>query len=82
MLTLVVSKDVQAVGIAFNLINIRAAHLKNEEQEKAEVATSPGSRIIFANGSVPSYELTSTFANSRQTEKKSRAISDDSHSSA
>ncbi|KIM47216.1 hypothetical protein M413DRAFT_23454 [Hebeloma cylindrosporum] len=71
--------EIQAVGIAFNLINIRVADLRNEEQEatrianngKAEVNTGP--QIRFATASVPTYELSSTFADSQQTQEKGRA---------
>jgi hypothetical protein len=83
MLTLEVSKEIQAVGIAFNLINIRAAHLRNEEQEKAEVelVSRTGPRIRFATVPVPSYELASISIDSRETEKKGSTIGDDSQSS-
>jgi hypothetical protein len=69
-------KEIQAVGIAFNLINIRVAGLRNEEQEaipivyngKAEVS-STGRPIKFATISALSYEPSSAFASSRGMEE-------------
>lgn len=79
--------DIQAVGIAFNLINIRVGNLRNEEQEATRVASSGKTQnsttphIKFATVSVPTYELRSTFSNPRETDDKSGTTGLDSCSS-
>jgi len=72
-------KEIQAVGIAFNLINIRVANLRNEEQEatrmasngRAGISTTP--HITFAAVSVPSYELRSTTSDPRETGEREKS---------
>jgi hypothetical protein len=83
-LTFEVLKEIQAVGIAFNLINIRVADLRNE-QETSRISydgNAPrGIPIAFAGVSGPSYELNSASARSRGSEEKSRARAGESRSS-
>jgi len=84
MLTPHILKEIQAVGIAFNLINIRVANLRNAEQEatpivyngKAEVSSS-GRPINLAP---ISNEPSSAFTSSRGTEGKSTHIVEDHRS--
>jgi len=70
MLTLEGLKEIQAVGIAFNLINIRVADLRNGEQEgirisydEKAVVSSTGLPIKFTAVSALSYEPSFTLAN-------------------
>jgi len=86
-LTLEVLKEIQAVGIAFNLINIRVADLRNG-LDASQIAYSgntgvatPGVSFKFAAISEPSYEHNSAFSSSRGPLEKSRAIDNDSRSS-
>ena len=86
-LTIEILKEIQAVGIAFNLINIRVADLRNELDASqitysgsAGVAT-PRLPIKFAPVSGPSYKHNSPFSSTRGPPEKSRAIDDDSRSS-
>ena len=66
------------MGIAFNLINIRVADLRNKEQEatpivyngRAEVSGT-GRPVKFTSISALSYEPSSAFTSSRGTEEKS-----------
>lgn len=62
--------EIQAVGIAFNLINIRVADLRNGEQEgirisydEKAVGSSTGLPIKFTAVSALSYEPSFTLAN-------------------
>ena len=87
MLTLMVLKEIQAVGIAFNLINIRVADLRNELDASqiaysgsAGVAT-PGLPIKFTAVTGPSYKHNSGLASSLRPLEKCRAIDGDSRSS-
>ena len=87
MLKLEVLKEIQAVGIAFNLINIRVADLKNDLEASwiaynvnAGVDT-PGFSIKFAAVSVPSYRLNSAFASLQGPQETSRAVDGDNRSS-
>ena len=81
ILTLEGSKDIQAVGISFNLINIRVADLRNEEQETMRMSYN-GNAVIssidlpikFAPVSVLSYEPNFTLANAQVTEEKNRVV--------
>jgi len=83
-----VLKEVQAVGIAFNLINIRIADLRNAHLEETSrmsyngnVAVSPpGVPTAFTAVSRPSYEPSYAFASSQGPEEKSRTIGGDSRS--
>ena len=84
MLKLEVLKEIQAVGIAFN---IRVADLKNE-LEASWIAYNvnagvdmPGLSIKFATVSVPSYRLNSAFASLQEPQKTSRAVDGDNRSS-
>ena len=86
MLKLEVLKEIQAVGIAFNLINICIADLKNE-LEASWIAynvntgiDAPGLSIKFATVSMPSYRLNSVFASLQGPQKTSRAVDSDNWS--
>ena len=85
-LTLEALKEIQAVGIAFNLINIRVANLRNELDASqivysgsAGVAT-PRLPIKFAPASGLSYKQNSPFSSSGGTPEKTRAIDGDTRS--
>jgi hypothetical protein len=87
MPTLHVLKEIQAVGIAFNLITIRIADLRNEEQEATPIVyngraqvSSTGRPIKLTPISALSYEPSSAFASSRRTEEKSTPKVEDHHS--
>lgn len=87
-LTLEILKEIQAVGIAFNLINIRVADLRNELDSAAWITynvndgvATPGLPIKFAAVSGPSNKQNSIFASSRRPQENSGAIDGDSHSS-
>jgi hypothetical protein len=86
-LTLKVSKEIQAVGIAFNLINIRVANLRNELDAAwimynvNDGAATPGLPIKFAAVSGPSDKKNSTFSSSQRPQENSRAIDRDNRSS-
>jgi len=81
MLTLEGSKEIQAVGIAFNLINIRVADLRNGEQEGIRISydgnavvSNTGLPIKFAAVSALSYEPSFTLANAQVMEEKSKVV--------
>jgi hypothetical protein len=66
-------KEIQAVGIAFNLINIRVAHLR-KKQEASRISDS-------GNGAVATPGLPIKFAAvSGPLEEKSRPMVGDAHS--
>ena len=79
-------KEFQAVGIAFNLINIRVAALRNEEQEAPIVYSgkaSTGHPIKFATTvSALSHQPSSALISSRGTEEKHTPIVGDDRSFA
>ena len=84
ILTFEVLKEIQAVGIAFNLINIRVADLRNEQEASRTSYNGNAPRgipIAFAGISEPSYELDSALIRSRGSEDKSRARGGESRSS-
>jgi len=69
--------EFQAVGIAFNLINIRVAALRNEEQEAPIVYSgkaSTGRPIKFATISALSHQPSSALVSLRGTEEKHTPI--------
>ena len=73
-------KEFQAVGIAFNLINIRVAALRNEEQEDPIVYDGTGRPIKFATISALSDQPSSAFVSSQGTEEKHTPIVGDDRS--
>ena len=84
-LTLERLKEIQAVGIAFNLINIRVAELRKKQEASrisyngnAAVAT-PGFPIKFAAISGPLCKHNSASSSSLGPEEKSRPVVVDGH---
>ena len=86
MLTVEVLKEIQAIRIAFNLINIHVTDLR-KKQEASQISYTgnvaiapPGLPINFAAISRPPCKHNSAFSNSLGPEEKSRPVVGDGHS--